>query len=746
LLEIRAARPSARAYCVVGDLAFSYRCDDRSLERQQLMHLDRVVAAVAALLQRYGFDASQDEIVPCYERAAFPTPYHAAHLEAERELDPDMIASYRRDGHVLVRRAIARDVVLAARPYLLAALERSLPTQRTAPPALAELSPADRRDDAYSQAFTQVTDIGPRDPIVRVFSHARRIARMAADLMGVSSVRCFCEDWLIKEPLARITPWHQDEAVFPFDGSATITCWIPLQDVREGDGLLRFARGSHQGGLAPIEDISDVSEGEFARIIAEHGFLIDLLPPVAAGDISFHHGRTIHGAFPNRGDRPRVALALHCFADGARVKEPTTRKMATLLAAAAPFAKPGGPAASERWPLLYDATSKAAATTTGSSRASFHLRATALPTGEIVDLWIEQGRVRKRNIEGAEELAAPGGFVTSGLVDCHAHISYPHERGTPVDTLGWMNARRAEHAGLGVLVLRDMGAVDDAISSLLDVPGLPRVHAAGNMILPYDEFPFTRTEPKDLVRSCVERIERGARWAKIFADWSSDYKGRLNSGFTERDDVTYPPPLLAEAVRAVHELGGRVAAHAFTRAGAEAAVGARVDSLEHGWGMSEGLLEQMAERGIAWVPLVAIAPAMWRIARRDGQVSRVEWIERAMASLAVHLPLAERKGVRVFAGTDLFPEVTLADEIRQLHELGLGKEAALAAGSWAARAWLGEPDLHDGAPADLVLYRSDPRVDLGALLHPELILAGGERVLPSLSHVRPRYASWAERA
>jgi imidazolonepropionase-like amidohydrolase len=739
VLEIRGTRPGERTYRVVGDLSFSYRLDGGSLPQPRQEILDRLVAALAPVVSRSGFDPSVDELPAKSDVCAFPTPFHHAYLEGDAALSPETIESYRRDGHVLVRRALQRDVVLAARPYLLAALKRFWPS---------DLPPVEARPDAYSQSFTQITDLGMRDPVVRVFSQSRRIARMAADLMGVTRVRCFCEDWLVKEPGARITPWHQDEAVFPFDSPATITCWIPLQDVRAGDGLLRFARGSHCIGLARVEDINDVSEGEFAQIIAEHGLSIDDLPAVFVGDVSFHNGRTIHGAYPNAGDEPRVALAIHCFADGAHLKNPTTPKMAHVLRGAAPSGAPGDPAVAECWPLLYNAsTATSPSTTRAQSRnRCFHLLATPLPGGEgPVDIWIQDGRLRFDHLGDAEELAPPGAFVTAGLVDCHSHISYPHERGQPVGTLRWMNTRRTEYAATGVLLLRDMGSVDDAISSLLDVPGLPRVHATGNMILRHDEFPFTPTEPTNLVSACTERIERGARWTKIFADWSLDYRGRTNSGFTERDGVTYPPDLLAEAVAAVHGLGGRVAAHAFTRAGAEVSIRAGVDSLEHGWGIDDDLVGEMAERSIAWVPLVGIASSMWRIATRETEPERVEWIERVMLALEQLLPLALRRGVRIFAGTDLFPEVTVGDEIRQLHELGIDRSAALGSGAWAARAWLEEPGLVEGAPADLVLYRSDPRKDLSVVFRPELILAGGERVAPSFAHVRPRYVSWTER-
>jgi imidazolonepropionase-like amidohydrolase len=55
---------------------------------------------------------------------------------------------------------------------------------------------------------------------------------------------------------------------------------------------------------------------------------------------------------------------------------------------------------------------------------------------------------------------------------------------------------------------------------------------------------------------------------------------------------------------------------------------------------------------------------------------------------------------------------------------------ALGAASWAARAWLGRPAVELGAPADLVVYRDDPRTDPAALRHPELVLLRGRPYRP----------------
>jgi imidazolonepropionase-like amidohydrolase len=68
----------------------------------------------------------------------------------------------------------------------------------------------------------------------------------------------------------------------------------------------------------------------------------------------------------------------------------------------------------------------------------------------------------------------------------------------------------------------------------------------------------------------------------------------------------------------------------------------------------------------------------------------------------------------------------VAAEIQALTTIGLSGEQALAAGSWAAREWLGVPGtLVPGNPADLVVYDEDPRTNPAVLEHPRLIVLRG---------------------
>ncbi len=115
-------------------------------------------------------------------------------------------------------------------------------------------------------------------------------------------------------------------------------------------------------------------------------------------------------------------------------------------------------------------------------------------------------------------------------------------------------------------------------------------------------------------------------------------------------------------------------------------------------------------------------------AERSRDLAQVRWIGETLEAMKARLPLAHRLGVPVLAGTDWFPMVTLADELAMMRELGLDARAALGAATTAARRFLGEPGLDERAPADLVLYREDPRADLRRVTAPELVMLRGRVV------------------
>lgn len=359
-----------------------------------------------------------------------------------------------------------------------------------------------------------------------------------------------------------------------------------------------------------------------------------------------------------------------------------------------------------------------------------HLRATLLPDGDAsIDLWIVDGRITFVPQPGASALTAPGGFVTAGLVDAHSHADFI---GQPTDPHGpeVIRANLRRHLEAGTLLVRDLGSISDDLLALTQEPGLPRVQAAGLSLLVEERWPFFVTSPGELTSATAERARAGAGWVKIFADWPG-WPGRQEEPpFGPQDPVSYSTETLTDAVRAAHAAGARVAIHAFGREAASVGIEAGVDSIEHGWGLDEELLERMAARKIAWAPLFGIALPMKRgaISGRTGDLVQAQWIDETLERMPALLAHAQRVGVVILAGTDWFPAVTLADELKMLHSLGMSPRAALATATTAARAYLGVADISEGAIADLVIYREDPREDLTRVTRPELVMRAGHIV------------------
>ena len=84
--------------------------------------------------------------------------------------------------------------------------------------------------DTYGKAFVQVTNIWTRCEVVKELVFSPRLARVAAELMGVSGARLYHDQALYKEPGGGPTPWHVDQVYWPLATEKTCTVWIPLQD------------------------------------------------------------------------------------------------------------------------------------------------------------------------------------------------------------------------------------------------------------------------------------------------------------------------------------------------------------------------------------------------------------------------------------------------------------------------------------------------------------------------------------
>jgi ectoine hydroxylase-related dioxygenase (phytanoyl-CoA dioxygenase family) len=229
-------------------------------------------------------------------------------LDDFKQLDPENIKEFQHSGHTLVKEVLTPGEIAAYRPIIVDAADRYNTEKRKL---------QDR--DTYGKAFLQIMNLWQNDEEVKKFVLAKRMAKIAADLMGVENVRLYHDQALFKEPGGGPTPWHQDQYYWPIDTNNTITMWMPLVDIDVDMGMLTFASNSYHEGAVFNFEISDESETAFDDYVKEHKFPISRAKTMNAGDATWHRGFTMHHANGNNSDKRREVMTIIYLADGARV-------------------------------------------------------------------------------------------------------------------------------------------------------------------------------------------------------------------------------------------------------------------------------------------------------------------------------------------------------------------------------------------------------------------------------------------
>ncbi|MDB5137059.1 MAG: phytanoyl-CoA dioxygenase family protein [Mucilaginibacter sp.] len=228
-----------------------------------------------------------------------------------KTISDENVNEFLQKGHTLVKNILSAEEIAAYRPAIVDAADRYNTEKRKM---------EDR--DTYGKAFLQIMNLWRSDDAVKKFVLSKRLAKIAADLMGVENVRIYHDQALFKEPGGGPTPWHQDQYYWPIDTNNTITMWMPLVDIDVDMGMLTFASGSFTKGSIFDFEISDESETAFDDYVKNNNFPISRAKTMNAGDATFHRGFTIHNAPGNNSDKMRQVMTIIYLADGAHVSPP----------------------------------------------------------------------------------------------------------------------------------------------------------------------------------------------------------------------------------------------------------------------------------------------------------------------------------------------------------------------------------------------------------------------------------------
>jgi hypothetical protein len=198
-------------------------------------------------------------------------------------------------------------------PALLAFFNAAISEEvhRPVPPAPEDATP-DKEAEIYKRAFNQV---------VKTFVFSRRLAGIAADLMGVTGVRLYHDQALYKLKNGGITPLHCDQYYWPLSTDHTCTVWVPMQATPMEMGPLSFSAGSHRHDFGRDLPIGSESQRRIAQALKDAA-LPHESTPFDLGEVSYHLGWTFHNATANTSGRDRNVMTVIYFEHGAKLAAP----------------------------------------------------------------------------------------------------------------------------------------------------------------------------------------------------------------------------------------------------------------------------------------------------------------------------------------------------------------------------------------------------------------------------------------
>ena len=177
-----------------------------------------------------------------------------------------------------------------------------------------DVLPSDPTHFSNSNVFKQRLQLWMDNDRIKDLILDERIGKMAVDLEGVSGVRIWHDQALIKMPWANPTSWHQDNPKWSFTSDCAISIWIALDDATPHNGCMYFLPKTQKKRLKDVNTNRPMSE--IFDINPELKGINPVAATMQAGGCSFHNGLTAHAAGANMTHGLRRAMTCGFMPDG----------------------------------------------------------------------------------------------------------------------------------------------------------------------------------------------------------------------------------------------------------------------------------------------------------------------------------------------------------------------------------------------------------------------------------------------
>ena len=346
---------------------------------------------------------------------------------------------------------------------------------------------------------------------------------------------------------------------------------------------------------------------------------------------------------------------------------------------------------------------------------------------------LEVGNV---NCSDAQVVDVSGKIIMPGIINCHVHSTFEGDSPDPTGVLakesdamtalrGTRNLQKLLRSG--VTFFRDMGARNHVDIDLRNArnQGIiegPEFIVAGKVITMTGGHAWMmgrQADGCDEVRKATrEQLKAGADFIKIMATG-----GVLTPG-VEPGAAQLNYDEICVAVEEANKVGKKTATHAQGATGILNAVRAGIDSVEHGFYMTDEIIELMVKKGTYFVPTFYAVYAIWKGGVEAGiPAQAVEKIKKVMEPHRESFQKAYKAGVKIAmgpdSGTPFCRHNETAFEIKLMVDNGMTTKDAILSTTKNAADLLGISQrygtLEKGKAADFLVLGANPIDNIEAL-------------------------------